>query len=280
MRRPLVPRLAALLLLGVAAPAWPQARPFLVEDPAPLDAGHLRVAFGLAYERGYEEPVYGLQGDPWHVPTVDAAFGLGDVAEFSVMTGVKTIRITERTDAPLASILEITGSRSTAPQDAVIATKFRIVGERGRRPAVSLRFAAKLPNAGNESGLGTDMTDVSGALLVGRTWQAWRVTGHVGLAILGDPTQLALQHDSMLYGVAVSRSVAPRVDLVGELSGRWLPGHPLRPGAEDRAHARAGVRAAAGMWRVDAAVIAGLTEIDTRVGVAIAVGRAFQLAAP
>ena len=164
-------------------------------------------------------------------------------------------------------ILDIPGDRSSAPQDMVIATKVRLLGPRGWRPAMAVRFATKLPNAGNESGLGSDTTDFFFTLLA--TWPSatWRVSANLGTGIVGDPSQLGVQHDPTLYALSVRRVLSESTELAGEVSGHWLPAHSHRPGSEDRAEARVGLRQGAGRARLDAAIVVGLTSIDAPVGV-------------
>ena len=70
-------------------------------------------------------------------------------------------------------------------EDIVVATKIRMVGEGVARPAFGVRFATKLPNASNESGLGLDTADVHASVLVAKTVQSVRTVGNVGLGILG-----------------------------------------------------------------------------------------------
>ena len=60
--------------------------------------------------------------------------------------------------------------------------------EAAGRPAFGLRFATKLPNASNESGLGLDTTDFYVSLLGAKTVQSIRVVGNLGVGILADPT--------------------------------------------------------------------------------------------
>ena len=101
------------------------------------------------------------------------------------------------------------------------------------------------------------------------------MAANLGTAIVGDPSQIGVQHDPTLYAVQVARRLADRTEIVGELSGLWLPGHASRPGTEDRGNLRAGLRRGVGRWRVDAALVAGLTSIDASVGVAAMVSRTF-----
>ena len=92
-----------------------------------------------------------------------------------------------------------------------MATKVRFVSERGGRPALGVRFATKLPNASNESGLGLDTTDFLATLLVGKTLGPVRLAGNLGMGILGDPTRGDRQNDVLLYGVSCRRAVSEQV---------------------------------------------------------------------
>ena len=60
---------------------------------------------------------------------------------------------------------------------------------RPRTSGVALRFSTRLPNAGNESGLGLDTTDFHFGLAIGKTVQSIRVVGNFGFGILGDPVR-------------------------------------------------------------------------------------------
>ena len=121
--------------------------------------------------------------------------------------------------------------------------RFRIVPEATRRPSFGFRMATKLPNASNQSGLGTDMTDVSFAVLVGKTIRSVRVVGNLGVAIIGDPTQTAVQYDPTIYGLSLARALAPGFDVVTEIEGRWQAYKDTpQPAAENRAAVRGGLR--------------------------------------
>jgi Putative MetA-pathway of phenol degradation len=278
--RRLAPAWAQLAAIGCLLFAWPtsataQVRAFVTEDASLLGAGELRLSFGGFCGRDYEEPVYGLEGTLLQAPVVEADYGLGGVAEVQASGGLKTLWIHRRSDAPLSSILDIPGDRTSAPQDIIVATKVRIIRGRGPVPELAVRFATKLPNAGNESGLGSDTADFS--FMIAAAWRSrdWRLAANLGTAIVGDPSQIGVQHDPTLYAVQVARHLNASTDLVAEVSGAWLPGHAGRPGSEDRGDVRVGLRRGAGRWRVDASLVAGLTSIDASLGVSAMVSRRF-----
>ena len=113
-----------------------------------------------------------------------------------------------------------TGDSTSSVEDIVIGTKIRIAGETESRPSFGLRFATKLPNASNESGLGLDTTDFFASVLVAKTMQSVRVVGNVGLGILGDPTRGDRQNDVLTYGLSLARALTQAAEVVGEINGR------------------------------------------------------------
>ena len=142
---------------------------------------------------------------------------------------------------------------SSAPRSASLP-------KRPGRPSFGFRFATKLPNASNESGLGLDTTDFYASVLVGKTVQSVRVVGNVGLGILGDPDA----RRSAERRADLRRVVRARADQ-GRRGGR----RGQRPARHARRRAAAGHRVAGrgplgarytiGGWRGDAAVLFGLT---------------------
>ena len=93
------------------------------------------------------------------------------------------------------------------------ATKVRFLSETANRPAFGLRFATKLPNASNESGLGPRHDRTSTFRSSSRkTVRSIRIVGNLGVGILSDPTVGNHQNDVLTYGL----SFAPR-----RHPGRW-----------------------------------------------------------
>jgi hypothetical protein len=214
-------------------------------------------------------PVSGLGGNRMVVPTFGVSIGLSSIAELQVDGAVhQRLDITERRPAPLSHLLKIEGNRTSDVDDFVIATKLRFFTENGRRPAVGLRLATKLPNVSNESGLGSDMTDFYGSLLLAKTVESVRIVGNVGVAIIGDPTSgVPEQNDLLTFGGSVARAMTTAAELVGEVNGQVnvRNGSP-DAGAENRAIMRLGARYTRGPVRVDAALLLGMTSRDPSVG--------------
>jgi hypothetical protein len=260
--------LAACVLTAV--PVAAQQRPLVTEDPEVIGAGLILLEGGFDYSRDILFPTSGLQGNLLRAPTLGVSFGISSIAELQLDGGLyNRLNVTHRGvgPAPLAGQLNFTGDTTHAVEDIVLATKIRIVGETPAHPAFGVRFATKLPNASNESGLGLDTTDFHAQVLVGKTVQSIRIVGNIGLGILGDPTRGDNQNDVLDYGVSVARAVREGLEVVGELNGRANTRGGTAPiGTESRATMRAGGRITRGTVRLDAAILIGLTSRDPGFG--------------
>jgi len=259
----------AAAVLAVSAPAaWAQQRPLVTEDPETVGAGRLLIEAGLDYGRDVYFPLSGLGGNMLSAPTLGLSFGLGSIAELQIDGSFRRhLSITEREPAPLAYLMDFTGDSTSDVDDLVLATKIRVAGETAGRPSIGLRFATRLPNAGNESGLGRDMTDFFASVLMAKTVQSIRVVGNGGLAILGDPTSAARQDDLLTFGLSVARAVTHSAEVVAEFNGRLnlADGEPT-PGAESNGIGRVGARYTHGPVRFDAALLIGVTKRDPQIG--------------
>jgi hypothetical protein len=258
--------MALVGLLPVASAA--QQRPLITEDPETIGAGNVLVEGGFDVSRDVLFPASGLRGNLLRAPVLGASLGISSIAEIQVDGGLyNRLSITERLDAPLAGMVTATGDRTTSIEDIVVAVKVRLLAEGAGRPALGVRFATKLPNASNESGLGLDTTDFHLTALVGKTIQSIRVVGNVGVGILGDPLRGDRQNDVLLYGVSLARAIAEGVEIVGEFNGRadTREGDPP-PGTESRAVMRVGGRYTRGTARIDAGLLLGMTSRDPSVG--------------
>src|SRR5262245_45001135 len=224
-----------LLFIG-AAPLFAQQRPLVTEDPEAIGAG--RVLIEAGFDTGSEQffPVSGLSGELLRVPLIGVSVGVSSIAEIQLDGGFyNRLNITKREDAPLSELVTANGDKTTDVEDLVFATKIRLLSETPRRPAFGFRFATRLPNASNESGLGLDTIDAFGSLLMGKTVESVRVVGNVGVGILSDPTRGDRQNDVLTLGLSLARAMTPRIDVVGELNGRvdTRAGEPP-PGTESR----------------------------------------------
>jgi hypothetical protein len=262
-------RLAALFtFLLLAMPAAAQQRPLATEDPEPIGAGRLLIESGVDFAHDQQYPASGLQGDLWRIPTLGLSIGISQIAELQIDGGLyNRLSISERMSAPLSNLLTVTGDSTSDIQDMVIGTKIRFVAENAGRPAFAIRFATKLPNASNESGLGLDTTDFYASLLGAKTVQSIRLVGNFGFAILADPTEGHRQNDVLTYGFSVARALTDRAEVVAEVNGRAsVRSGDAFPGTESRGIITIGSRYTPGSVRFDGAMLIGLTSIDPTIG--------------
>ena len=265
MRRTLLAS-ALMLLMPLAASA--QQRPLLTEDPETIGAGRLLIEVGFDYGRGVAYPASGLEGNLLRVPLIGVSIGVSSIAEIQIDGGLfNRLAITEREPAPLAHMLTVTGDSTSDVEDLSIGMKIRVAAETASRPAFGVRFATRLPNASNESGLGLDTTDFFASLVGAKTVQSIRVVGNIGLGILGDPTRGDRQNDVLTYGFSLARAVTQPAELVAEINGHLDTREGAAPpGTGSRGQVRLGARYTIGGWRADAAILLGVTSRDPGVG--------------
>ena len=243
-------------VLLVCSPTAAQQRPLETEDPETVPSGHILIEAGVDYSRDQEYVVSGLTGHRTSFPRLGGSVGLSSIAELQ-LDGMSYNRllVTERAVAPLSYMLAFSGDQTSSLEDLSIGMK------------INFRFSTKLPNAGNETGLGLDTTDFFSAVLVGKTLQSVRVVSNIGIAILSDPTRGDKQNSLVTYGFSIARAVAFGVEVVGEVAGRVNSrrGFPP-PGTESSGFVRVGTRVTMGTFRWDGGVFYGLTPRDARIG--------------
>lgn len=257
---------AAIALAGSSA--FAQQRPLVTEDPETVGAGRLLLEGGIEYAHDVVYPVSGLEGNLLRVPMFGISIGVSSIAEIQIdQASWSRLTITDRRQGPLTSLVTADGDSTTDTDDLVIGTKIRIAPEGTTRPAFGFRFATKLPNANNESGLGLDTTDFFASVLAGKTTQQVRIVGNIGFAILGDATNGNRQNDVVTYGVSFARAITNAAEVVGEVNGRanTRSAGPL-PGTESRSIIRMGLRYTSGGWRGDAGLLLGATDNDPSIG--------------
>jgi hypothetical protein len=270
---------SVLALVMVARSVGAQQRPLITEDPEPIGAGRVLIEGGVDYAHDSHYPVSGLDGNLWRVATLGVSIGLSSIAELQLDGGLYDhLDVANRNRAaPLASLVTITGTTTHDVEDITVATKIRLLSETAGRPALGVRFATKLPNASNESGLGLDTTDFFMSLLGAKTVQSVRVVGNLGFGILSDPTVGNRQNDLLTYGVSFARAMTQEAELVGELNGRVSTRSGTAfPGTETRGILKLGGRYTRGTVRLDAGVFFGLTATDPTIGLTAGVTYVFD----
>jgi len=257
-----------LALLCCSAPALAQQRPLQTEDPETIGAGRVLIEAGIVHDRDVYLPVSGLRGNLTLLPDFGVSLGVSSIAEIQVdWAPYQKMSITDRVPgAPLAHALQLDGDTTDDFGDIHIGAKVRLVGEAAGRPSIGTWFSTRLPNAGNESGLGKDVQDFASAVTIGKTIQSVRVVANVGLLMIGKPTEAAAQDDLLLYSLSVARAISPAAEIVGEVVGRANFANIITPGAEDRGLLRFGARYTVNGVRLDAGLLLGLSPRDPEIG--------------
>jgi hypothetical protein len=256
------------MVVFTASAVFAQQRPLVTEDPETIGAGRVLLEGGVEYSRDVVYPVSGLRGNLLRLPLLGISVGVSSIAEIQIdQASFSRLDITSRRPAPLTGLVTATGTSTSDSDDLLIGAKIRIAPEGTRRPAFGFRFATKLPNANNESGLGLDTTDFFASVLAGKTTESVRIVGNIGFGILGDPTNGNRQNDVLTYGLSFARAITNAAEVVGEINGRanTRSAGPL-PGTESRSIIRMGLRYTTGGWRGDAAVLIGATHNDPDIG--------------
>ena len=258
----------AIALVALSSTLFAQQRPLQTEDPEPIGAGRILVESGFDFAHDQEYPTSGLEGDLIRLPTLGLSFGISAIAEFQLDGGLfNHLSINKRETAPLSNLVTATGDTTHDVEDLVVATKIRLKGESANAPSFAVRFATRLPNATNESGLGLDTTDFSFSVLSAKTVQSIRVVGNLGFGILDDPIAAHTQNDVLTYGVSLARATTDRAEIVGEVNGRVSSRDAGDdPGTETRGLLTFGARYTWSSYRIDGGVFWGLTAVDPTFG--------------
>jgi hypothetical protein len=273
---------SVILLVGflfVSISLSAQDRPLQTPDTEIVAPGTVRASTGFDFLQDQKIPFSGLQGDLTSVGVMDLRLGVGKIVEVQLQGAAKNFLSIKEQGASFTT-LNLPSSNSTSDTgDFSLWTKVRIMGEGKRRPAVAFRFGFELPNSNQARGIGTNTTNVFAMVILEKHIGKLKLFGDVGIAILQSPLQLFSQNDETLYGVAFSYPIFPRVDVVGEVSGRQSARKISNDlvGTESGGQARLGVQILAGGFHWDVAGIAGLYHSDARSGFTFGVSRDISL---
>lgn len=264
MKTVIIRTLAVALFCASASTAQAQSRPLATEDPETVPAGFILFEGGFDFLKGTPFPASGLKGDLLRAGTFGLSIGVNSSVELQIDGGLYRRLSIKSFDpaAPLAGRYTGTGTSTGGFDDLSIGAKIRFVPETVSTPAIALRFATKLPNAGPKSGLGTSTTDVSIAVAAAKTVQSIRVAANLGIGFMAEPSEAATQNHLLIYGLSMARAVATGAELVGEINGRLDAGEDAGPGTESRGGIRLGGRFTRGPVRLDGGFIMGITDAD------------------
>jgi len=276
MRRPVL-LLWLSCLLGL--PAYAQQRPLQTVDAETLPPGTMRTQVGFDFLQDVTYPLSGLSGDQTSVGSIGLRLGVGKMVEIQLEGAVRHfLNVKSQVSGPVPP--QLTGVNSTSDAgDFSFFTKIRIISETERRPALALRFGYQMPNSNQIRGIGTNTSNLFAGLILQKHFGRLNVFGNAGVAILQTPNQVFSQNDVLTYGVAFIYSAHRRVNVVGEVAGRYSTRKVDTSlfGTESRSQGRFGLQILAGGFQWDFAGIAGLTKHSPKTGFTFGVSKDIRL---
>jgi len=180
---------ACLWLVGSPAVADTLGQVTGLRDARTQPAGVVELAAWGEYVSGEGRDFFENNQDRLSLPWMYAAYALSDRATLDAAGDYRFVD-DERT------------GRANGPGDLRLAMQVQLQPASWRTTAVAARIGVKLPNADDTVGLGTNETDTAFTiLLTTRLVDHWRLLTHLGLEILGDPREGAVQ-DDVFYAAA------------------------------------------------------------------------------
>ena len=264
--------LIAFVCMAAPARGQDQVRSLRTESPELIGVGQVRAGFAVEFLHRARYSLSGLEGDLLRLGVIDVSVGVGDYAEFR-LSGVCRDFLTVSRRSPAVIPATFMGDTTSDFGDLILGAKMKLATEKGVRPAFAFSFAAELPNATNESGLGADETQFFARLALSKHLGRAQLVGNLGLAILGSAVQPNSQADLLTYGFEAIVPLHKKFELVGEVYGRQ---GPPRVGNESLAQVQMGARFLAAGLRWDVAGMAGLRHFNPSTGLSVGVTYEFQ----
>lgn len=259
-----------ILLLKFSS-SFSQQRPLVTEPVETVKRGYAIIDTGVEFLQGADFPFSGLQGDLTRAGVTSVRIGAGEVVELQILGTVQNfLNVERRFPAPNSHRLKFQGQSTSDFGDLTMATKVKLRNERGKWPALGMRFGMELPNSGNESGLGNDETNAFSSMLLEKDWGKVRLLGNVGLAILGDPETPGAQDDLYTYGLGLIYKVHQRLNVIGDACGRVGPGGV---GTEEQSLLRLGTQIKAGGFYWDVGLLFGFRDTDPSTGLVVGLSK-------
>jgi hypothetical protein len=277
-------------LLVLALLAWPsvaaaQQRPLKTEEAETVKPGDALLQLQFELLQNARFPLSGLEGDLTRLALVDLHFGISRAAEIQIQGTIRNfLSVTDQTPAVIMPTLSRGGTSTSDTGDFTLAAKFRLMDETDDRPAVAVRFGYEMPNSNELRGIGMNTSNLFVTLILQKHIGKLNVFGNLGLGILQAPAGLFAQNDVILYGIAAIYPVHEKVNVVGEVAGRYstrsTPASGPLVGTGSRSEARLGVQVFAAGLRWDFAGLAGLARDDADSGFVFGISKNITLWKP
>jgi hypothetical protein len=269
-------------LISATSLTYAQQRPLLTEDVDIVEPGAIRTEIGVELLQKQRFGVSGLEGDLSRIGVIGLSFGLAPNVQFEVEGTLQNYLSIDKMNPSKIQLQLAPGALSTNDiGDFTLATKIKLRKETEKLPSLGFRFGVQLPNSNQSKGLGLNTTNFFASVLVGKKFfnQRLNVFGNLGLGILTAPLALFSQNDVTTYGIAGIYKVNPRLNLVGEVNGRFSS-RKAQVGTEDISQARFGIQLMAAGLKFDVAGTKGLTKFSARSGVIFGITKDIKAFSP
>lgn len=270
-----------LILLLVSPCLRAQDRPLQTPEAETVPAGVLRAQMGFDFLQDVSYPASGLSGDLTSVGVLNLRMGVGRIVEIQLQGAVQNFLDVRKQVATLTPIvLTLTGSNSTHDVGGFsMYTKIRLWSESGRHPAAAFRFGYLIPNTNQARGIGLNTTDIFASFILQKHFGKLNTFGTLGVGILQAPNGLYAQNDVLTYGGAFIYPLHRRVNLAGEVFGRYSTRKINTPliGTESASQVRVGFQIFAGGFQWDVAGLAGLARHDATSGFTFGLSRDIRI---
>lgn len=266
------------MLAADAGPLEAQLRraadvPYVPDEPGSLLAG-----VGAGREAGAEFPLSGLSGDVARLGALTVAYSFAPGAVLWVEgDAIRVLEVESRGPAHVPLDPDVDDGTTTDAGDVRVGTSMRLLGD-ARGLSGGLRLEVTLPSSDERKGIGTNTTDVAGAVFGSWARGPVRLSGDVGVAVLEAPTEAFVQNDVVVYAAeALYRVRGAPVELSLSARGRAATRDFVPPGTEDRGRARLRGEIGIAGWRVDAGVTAGYAGTSPDWGLEAGAARVVEL---
>lgn len=269
----------SLILLLFSPCVHAQDRPLQTPEAETVPAGVLRAQVGFDFLQDVTFPVSGLSGDLTSVGVLNLRMGVGRIVEVQLQGAVQNFLDVKKQVASLTPIV-LTGPNSTHDVGGFsMYTKIRMWSESGHRPAGAFRFGYLIPNTNQARGIGLNTTDIFASFILQKHFGKLNTFGTLGVGVLQAPKGLFAQNDVLTYGGAFLYPLHRRVNLAGEVFGRYSTRRisTALAGTESASQVRVGFQIFAGGFQWDVAGLAGLTRRDAGSGFTFGLSRDVRL---
>jgi hypothetical protein len=155
------------------------------------------------------------------IPRVRVTYGLSDWADIEFDYAWLAVQGTDFFDSSSGVFKDDHDDFGTGD----LRIRLKVVPYEFGRHRLGFDFITKLPNASQDSGLGTNETDFTSEVLLSSDWGRLRTHMNVGFAVLGDPFTDGNQRDHIVWGVGGDYSLTESLTLMGEVEGSFEGEH-------------------------------------------------------